>query len=186
MSQQTAPRRIDRQRRERILTGALVVIGEHGVEGLTHRRAAEAAGVPLSAPSYYFASIEDLLEGAMREAAARDLAVLRERFAELPCAEELPTLLASHIADALRDDPGGSVVISELYVAALRRESLREVAVAWDETWLDLLTPVVGRPAAIATTIAAGGLAHRALLGGEPADVAELEAVLRVTLGIAS
>jgi DNA-binding transcriptional regulator YbjK len=184
MGHSTAPRRIDRQRRERIIQGALTAIGEHGVEGLTHRRTAEAAGVPLSAPSYYFDSIEDLLEAAMREAAERDSAALRKRFGPDVAADDLPALLAAHIAEGVRHDRTGLIITSELYVAALRRPGLREIADAWDETWMELLTPLVGRSAALAATMVTGGMAQRALFTDGRLDVAELEAVLRVALGL--
>lgn len=184
MTAPAAPRRIDRQRRRRIIAGALRVIGEEGVEGLTHRKVARAAGVPLSAPSYYFDSIEDLLEAAMQDAAERDTAALRERFADGVAAEELPGLLAAHIAEGVRQDRTGLIITSELYVAALRRTGLRAIADGWDETWMELLAPLVGRDAALAATMVTGGLAQRALFADGGVDVEELEAVLRVALGL--
>lgn len=186
MTSSSPPRRIDRQRRARIIAGALTVIGEDGVEGLTHRKVARAAGVPLSAPSYYFDSIEDLLEAAMQDAADRDIAALRERFAGGAQAEELPALLAAHIAHGVRHDRTGMIITSELYVAALRRPGLREIADAWDETWMELLAPLVGRSAALAATMVTGGLAQRALFAEGALDMEELESVLGVALGLGS
>ena len=46
---------------EAILEAALRVIAERGVEAVTHRAVADAAGVPLSATTYYFESLDELL-----------------------------------------------------------------------------------------------------------------------------
>jgi TetR/AcrR family transcriptional regulator, regulator of biofilm formation and stress response len=176
------PRRIDRQRRERIVAAVLEVVERDGVEGLSHRKVARAAGVPLSAPSYYFASIEELLEAAMRDAADRDIAALRAEFAAGVVAADLPRLMAQRIARGVRDDRLGQVVVSELYIAAQRREGLRKITRDWDDTWIELLTPLVGRDAAIATTVGVGGLIQRALMAEGPLDMDELERVLAVML----
>lgn len=185
MSSSMPHRQIDRSRRQRILDATLAVIGEFGVEGLTHRRVADAAGVPSSAPSYYFDSIEDLLEAALIEAAENEMIAFRRRIEALCSAEELPTVLASYIIDGVRDDPSGIVILGELYVAALRRTRLREVVNAWDAMWLDVLTPIVGRQAALATTLISGALSQRALRLGASVDVSEIEQLFRTTAGLA-
>jgi AcrR family transcriptional regulator len=50
--------------RRAILTAASQVIVDDGVDALTHRAVAEAAGVPLARISYHFPKIEDLLLAA--------------------------------------------------------------------------------------------------------------------------
>ena len=54
------------QRRQAILAATLQVIGEGGIDAVTHRRVAAAAGVPLGSTSYYFASREALIREAFR------------------------------------------------------------------------------------------------------------------------
>lgn len=181
-----APRRIDRQRRERILAGVLEVIARDGVEGISHRKVARAAGVPLSAPSYYFASIEDLLEAAMRDAADRDIAAMRADFARGVHSADLPRVLAERLVADVRDNRLGVLVISELYAAAQRRAGLRQIAQAWDEAWIELLSPHVGRDAAIATMTGVGGLGGRLLMADALPDQSELERVLAVMLGLSA
>ncbi|MCW0456754.1 MULTISPECIES: TetR/AcrR family transcriptional regulator [Xanthomonas] len=56
--------RQDPHRKEAIEQAALRVILDHGVTGTTFRKVAEAAGVPLSATTYYFGSMHDLLVAA--------------------------------------------------------------------------------------------------------------------------
>ncbi len=162
------PRRIDRERRSRIVDGALRVIELHGVEGLTHRRVAAAAAVPLSATTYYFASLDDLLVAAMERAVARDLAALASAFAALPPGASIAAPLAATLVEGAGGARGGAVVITELYTAALRRERLREVALAWERGWEDVLVPRLGALGARIVASGLGGLLQHALLVGAP------------------
>src|SRR5262245_16782530 len=120
-----APPRRESKRRQRVLDGALAAIATHGVEGLTHRRVAEAGGVSVSATTYHFATLEDLLEAAIRHAAQRNAEELANRFGDAP-----PTLdaFADYMVEAVETRRQDTIVASELYTAALRRSHLREVA----------------------------------------------------------
>jgi DNA-binding transcriptional regulator YbjK len=69
-------------RRESILDAALGLIAERGVEQLTHRSVAAAAGVPLGSTTYYFASRDELVREAFRRYVARVLGLLTEILAE--------------------------------------------------------------------------------------------------------
>lgn len=179
MSETTAQRR-QSKRRERVLGGALDAIAVHGVEGLTHRRVAEAAGVSVSATTYHFATLEDLLEAAIRDAVERNMAQLRERFAGQTAADAARAV-GDYIVESARTDRRDIIVASELYVAALRRDHLRDLAAAWDQAWIDLLTPLVG-DAAEAVTAAIGGLLMRAALYADRRDPEELAATIRVLI----
>jgi DNA-binding transcriptional regulator YbjK len=55
-------------RKQAIVDAAIDLIAENGTEPLSHRSAARRAGVPDSAPSYYFESIEELTLEAFRAA----------------------------------------------------------------------------------------------------------------------
>lgn len=54
------------ERRDALLAAAVELVAERGVNGVTHRAVAERAGLPLSATSYFFASIDDLVAEALR------------------------------------------------------------------------------------------------------------------------
>ena len=56
------------ERKQAIVDAAVDLIAESGPEPLSHRAAARRAGVPDSAPSYYFESIEELTVEAFRAA----------------------------------------------------------------------------------------------------------------------
>jgi TetR/AcrR family transcriptional regulator, regulator of biofilm formation and stress response len=112
------------RRRQAILEAALRVIAERGVANTTHRAVAVEAGVPLASTTYYFESLEELLEQALalfvREETTQ-LAALAERIEGL----ELPPL---EIARLFRAELQPSVAQFELYLEASRRPALREVA----------------------------------------------------------
>lgn len=173
-----APPRRRSIRRQRVLDGALAAIATHGVEGLTHRRVAEAGGVSVSATTYHFATLEDLLEAAIRHAAQRNAEELEERFGGEP-----PTLeaFAAYVVETVETRRHDTIVASELYTAALRREHLREVAAGWDQAWIELLTPIVGDNAEAATA-AVAGLLMRSALYDDRRQAAEFATAIRQLL----
>jgi AcrR family transcriptional regulator len=76
--------------RAALLTAGLSLLEEHGLAGLTLRRAAAAAGVSHAAPAHYFPSLKSLLTalatiGFERFAAA--MAIEREQAANSPAAQ---------------------------------------------------------------------------------------------------
>jgi TetR/AcrR family transcriptional regulator, regulator of biofilm formation and stress response len=112
------------RRRRAILDAALRLISEHGVEAVGHRAVAEDAGVPLAATTYYFKSLDELLEGALRlfvDEEAERLTLLAERLQ----GQDLPPV---EIARLFRSELEPDVAQFELYVEAARRPALREVA----------------------------------------------------------
>jgi TetR/AcrR family transcriptional regulator, regulator of biofilm formation and stress response len=112
------------RRRRAILLAALRLISERGVGAVTHRAVAEEADVPLASTTYYFDSLDELLDGALQlfvdEEAAR-LTALAERLE----GHELPPVEIARLFQAELDPDAAQF---ELYVEAARRPSLREVA----------------------------------------------------------
>jgi len=60
-------------RRTEILDGALTVLAEQGMRGLTHRAVDAAAGLPAGSTSYYFRSRNALVAGCVQRLLERDL-----------------------------------------------------------------------------------------------------------------
>ncbi|GAA5093038.1 TetR/AcrR family transcriptional regulator [Nocardia iowensis] len=123
-------RRFDPNRRERIAHAAIQVIGERGVEGLTHRAVAEAADVPIAGTTYHYKDKEDLLTAAL-EICVADYAAL---MAAIPRTDPAKTIeqIIDQTADALigcfTTERTITTVQLELYVAAIRRPALRPIA----------------------------------------------------------
>lgn len=137
-----APRAAPRgaARRDHILDAALQVAGRLGPDALTHRRVAEAAGLPLAATTYWFASKDDLLAETYRRAAERDIARLEqvgERLSsERLAVRDLPAALARLVTDELAGDRTGLMASHALWLEAARRPELRELSRAWTAAYV--------------------------------------------------
>lgn len=117
------------RRRAALLRAAVEIIGERGVGAVTHRAVAARAGIPVANTTYFFSSIEELVEEALST-------WVRERGAEL---EALAShALAEHsgagaIADAFTEllftgiDASAEQAQYEAYLHAARNPALRDV-----------------------------------------------------------
>src|SRR3954447_4950606 len=108
ISSQTRGRRDPRgeRRRAELLDAAIRLIGAQGLDAVTHRAVATAAGVPPATPSYYFRSKDDLIDEALRLVADREIERLH------------------HFREALGDAPGDDVGAWVEGIAAWLEEQL--------------------------------------------------------------
>jgi TetR/AcrR family transcriptional regulator, regulator of biofilm formation and stress response len=159
-------------RRQTIVDAATRVIAEAGLAGLTHRRVAELAGVPVGSTTYYFKDLDELREAALADAARGSIQSLDEWAEELSATADLPGTLARLTADYLTDHDRYRAC-NELYTAASHRPELRPHARLWLDGLIAILEPRTGRSAAQAATIFIDGALLHALITGEPlsADV---------------
>jgi DNA-binding transcriptional regulator YbjK len=117
------------RRRTAILEAALRVIAERGVSATTHRAVANAAGVPASTTTYYFESLDELLDEALLLFVRAEAGRLHALAYELDGQQMPPAQIARLLVEELRaGDNGGEVAQFELYLEASRRPALREVA----------------------------------------------------------
>jgi TetR/AcrR family transcriptional regulator, regulator of biofilm formation and stress response len=127
---QNAPR--GEARREAILQATLDVIAAHGTDGVTHRAVAAAAGVPLSATTYWFTSRDDLLENALRFAAHGEIERLERLVFELASQEltaaEWARALAAALAGQLDAYRERQLALFELALESARHPALRPEA----------------------------------------------------------
>ncbi|WP_243793951.1 TetR/AcrR family transcriptional regulator [Saccharopolyspora gloriosae] len=146
---ESATRRKDPARKERIARAAIAVVGERGIEKLTHRAVAAAADVPLGSTTYYFRTLDDLLAEALRHSAQDDVAELRAWADAIDGGAELATALGDLVLRYLGPERTRTVVQHELYIAALHRPALAHVSTEWDAALVELFTfytdPVTGR-----------------------------------------
>src|SRR5579862_5331753 len=125
-------RRFDPDRRMRIAATALDIVAKWGVEGLTHRRVAVAARVPLGSMTYHFSSLEDLLAAAIELAAFRNQEFWRQWSESLPAAPDLPGELTTLLVeDFSNKERNRTILQTELYLAAMRRPALRRASAVW-------------------------------------------------------
>jgi TetR/AcrR family transcriptional regulator, regulator of biofilm formation and stress response len=173
----------DPARREKIANAAIAVVAERGVEGVTHRAVAAAAGVPLGSTTYHFATLDDLLAVALRTAADHNVARLRAWERDLPADADLAAELTDLVVRGLTEERPQTVVEYELYVAALHRPPLRHASNNWDDALVELFASrtdaVTGRLLAAAFC----GLLMQALLADPPPTRDEIDALFRRALG---
>lgn len=122
--------------RHRITAGALAVLAEGGVPGLTHRAVARAAGVSLAATTYHFATKADILAEASRELLDGYLAAFARMEARMLRGEEtgirtLADLEQRLVQNALGRERARSLAWCELILHACRSEAGRALAQDW-------------------------------------------------------
>ncbi|WP_320669833.1 TetR/AcrR family transcriptional regulator [Patulibacter defluvii] len=172
-------RRRGLQRRRELLDAALVVLERDGAAGLTHRRIATEAGVPLASASYHFDSIDDLIVSTMLHASEQ----LRTaaRVAAGGADPDVDTL-ARLLVEDLRRHRELIVAEYELYLLAARRPALRAAARAWLEAVVVPLIPDADPVQRQLVLAVADGLCLQALMADEPPTAAGFAAVFRRAL----
>jgi len=172
----------DPGRRDRIADAALTVVAEQGITGLSHRKVAAAAGVPLGSTTYHFATLDDLIAAAMDQAAQRSVDALRTWERDLAPDADLAAALADFVLRSIGEQRADTVAEYNLYALALHRPQLRAAAVAWDDALAEVLRartdPLTGQMLGVLLC----GLIMQAVLRADLLDRAEIETQLRRAL----
>ncbi len=165
-------------RREHILATTLAVIATDGVAGVTHRRVAEAAGVPLGSTTYYFDSLQHLLREAFMHHVARAEQIYDDAL-ERPIehVEDLADYLVA-LTEREFDEPRFLLVEYELTVFAARDGQVAEALERWDASMVAALARHLERLGAAAPFEAGTTLLH--LMRGH-----ELESLRRTSVDTA-
>jgi TetR/AcrR family transcriptional regulator, regulator of biofilm formation and stress response len=179
-------RRFDPDRRLRIARIALDVVAKWGVEGLTHRRVALVARVPLGSITYHFSTLEDLLLAAVELATARNKEFWRNWSENLPAHPDLPNELTSLVVEVFSNkERNRSIVHVELYLAAMRRPALCAACVAWDQVLFEVLVQHTDASTARTLSLMLNALAIDSLVAGMPVSHDECLAIFRRVAGVA-
>jgi TetR/AcrR family transcriptional regulator, regulator of biofilm formation and stress response len=180
-----AGRRHDPDRRGRIVDAAIAVVGEHGIAGLSHRRVAAEADVPLGSTTYHFASRDDLLVAALKKMSADWLDDIDRWERGLPEQADLATETARLIEDSLTGVRAARTRVEyELYLAALRHEAVRPLAAECIDGLVAILarrTPDDATARALAGLL--DGLPLQFLLTGRSVGRDEIRALLASLTG---
>jgi DNA-binding transcriptional regulator YbjK len=124
--------------RGKIADGAVDVLARAGVQGLTHRAVARAAGVSLAATTYHFDTKSDIVEEASRTLLDGYLAAFRRLADRIAAAEEtrftnLNDLIERIVLNVLGRERMRSLAWSELILHGGRSPSGRTLAQSWYE-----------------------------------------------------
>jgi AcrR family transcriptional regulator len=164
--------------RAKILRAAQEAVGELGVAGVSHRVIAERAGVRLSLTSYYFASLDHLLEAAWDEQRraggilSHALGTQAMRLVELFAApgteddaklmhlDALAELFARYIENEAVQTPLELATDCGFLFAWKLPQSLRDKVVRHNQSWVDRASELMARagsqdPAADGATLVA-------------------------------
>lgn len=167
-----------------ILDAALRVVGERGVSGVTHRAVGNAAGISSGLVTYYFASVDELLEATLRAFVDEESDRLRAATKTLADAdpEADHASIVGAVLQALGTDPAYQIAQFELYLEAARRPALRDAARACiaaygelaEQTFVQLGSPRASEGARTLVALLDGLALHRLLSSDDDAFVLEL------------
>ncbi|WP_434452124.1 TetR/AcrR family transcriptional regulator [Lentzea sp. E54] len=161
------------KKRRAIVEATLRVIEREGIAGVTHRSVAREAGVPTTAPTYYFATLDDLLIATLLWSAEELCVDMLQIVASGGAAREI----ARSLARAVDENRGRTLAEYELYLLAGRRPELRPAA----RRWLDLAVEAVrpADPVAFRAFLAAiDGLLIQGLIADVAPNEDELEPIV--------
>jgi DNA-binding transcriptional regulator YbjK len=127
MATRSAPATSDR--RTLLINAAVGLIAREGLAAVSHRTVAKAAGVPLGATTYYFASKTELLREALEVLADLEIRGLERAAHRLSD----PAMDADGVADVIAELCGPQLGLGpklarfEIFVEAARRPALRPI-----------------------------------------------------------
>ncbi|MFD6416208.1 TetR/AcrR family transcriptional regulator [Streptomyces sp. NPDC060194] len=172
----------DPDRRKRIIAATLDLIADDGVAGVSHRKIAARAGVPLGSMTYHFTSMDELLREAFTGFAGTVIEVFEERLGVARTPDEARAAVVDLIHLLSDGDQRQLVLTHELYVLAARRPAYRELTRQWMAGSRRVLerhfTPETARQL---DALIEGLSIHRALETEPHARELTAEAVARIT-----
>ncbi|GHB45856.1 TetR family transcriptional regulator [Streptomyces viridiviolaceus] len=121
----------DPQRRARILRAVLDLIADEGVAGVSHRKVAARAGVPLGSMTYHFAGRDALLREAFASFAEQAAALFEERLSAAVDRQEAREAVAQLVRELSEGDARTLVLTHELYTLAAREPAYRDLTHTW-------------------------------------------------------
>ncbi len=171
-------RRHDPDRRNRIIDACLDVIAEVGVAGVSHRKVAAAADVPLGSMTYHFDGMDQLLHEAFSRFAQEFSDRFRVRMTAARTPEQARLVVAEQMLRESLRDQRELILTQELYTLAARVPRYRTITNAWmaaSRAALELhFDPVTAR---LLDASVEGLSLHRAL-DTEPQDPAVVHAAI--------
>ncbi|WP_372983721.1 TetR/AcrR family transcriptional regulator [Microbacterium sp.] len=175
-------RRNDPERRDRIIDACLDVIADVGVAGASHRRIADAAGVPLGSMTYHFTGMEELLHEASTRFGTRISERFERRMMEAADAESAREAVVALILGDVFGSNSELVISHEIYTLAAREPAYRAITTGWMKRSRAALERHFDPETARILDALIEGLSIHRSLDDEPRDADEVTlAVSRIT-----
>ncbi|MET7688936.1 TetR family transcriptional regulator [Streptomyces sp. NPDC005483] len=153
-----------------------------GSAGITHRKVAARADVPLGSVTYHFSSLVELQAQAFAWYVEQQTAQFEGLFAEVTSREDLVDVLV----DLVQGGPSrrrSAVLGFELHLAALRDPALRALTQQWTRDSRAVLARFTGPETAGRLDALLEGLIMHALLAIEPEPQEVTRAAIQQALG---
>ena len=133
-------------RRLLLLQTTLRLIAGEGIDAVSHRSVAAAAGVPLGSTTYWFSSRQDMLRQALEHFARLEIETLRERLGVVlgrrlsrkRLVDEFTDLLAPQLGQARWRTVAQYALLNE----AARQPELEPICREWTGAWQEALVEV--------------------------------------------
>jgi DNA-binding transcriptional regulator YbjK len=171
-------RRDPARRRQEIVVAAAELVTEVGTAGLSHRKVAARAGVPLGSTTQYFATLDDLRAAAL-EHLSRDI---DEYVGAVALAMADATDPVGVMAQGLHEylsDPRLVRADTMLTATATLDPTLRGLTDRWFKGLAELLTSALGAGTAECVVMLISGATWQAALTGESPSVETLQRGLK-------
>jgi TetR/AcrR family transcriptional regulator, regulator of biofilm formation and stress response len=115
-----------RRRREALLRATIELLGETGAKSVTHRAVAERAALPLASTTYYFDSVQQLIEEALKLHVAERVAELQALAVAVSAGGASAHDIAGRLAEVLVARPAAVLVAQyQMYLEAARNPALQ-------------------------------------------------------------
>jgi DNA-binding transcriptional regulator YbjK len=141
---QSRRRGADGARRLLLLQTTLRLIADQGIDAVSHRAVAEAAGVPLGSTTYWFSSRQEMLRQALEYFARLDIETLRERLGEILdgrlSRKRLVDEFTEHLASQLGEQRWRTAAQYAFLQEAARQPELEAVCREWSRAWEEALS----------------------------------------------
>lgn len=142
------------RRLQALVDAAAALLEEQGFAAVSHRAVAARAGLPLAATTYYFGSLDELVERALGRLARRHLdraSALAGAFPAAPPGTPAPperlaaSLIALVAGSEETADQAGMLLFYERYIQAGRRPELRPLVASWNAELAGLVAGALER-----------------------------------------
>lgn len=121
----------DPLRREKIVKATLEAVIIHGIHGVTHRKIAMIAEVPLGSMTYYFSGIDELLMEAFGHFTDAMSQQYQAFFTGVTDAQAACHAITEMIYSTLVTTPGNMELMYQLYAFTCRKPALKTVMQNW-------------------------------------------------------
>lgn len=126
-------------RRVLLLQTTLRLIADHGIDAISHRSVAEAAGVPLGSTTYWFDSRQAMLEESLEYFVRLEIDALHARLAGVRGRQlsrrTLVDELTSMLLPQLQEGRWRTIAQYTLLQEATRNPALRALCREWTQAW---------------------------------------------------